>query len=83
MDWLQRALLITGIVLLVTGYVRRGRNLMLAAAIALFLAPALPDLAIGFMQGYRAERADHAATSGGAGGSPAAHGAAGTVRGSP
>ena len=77
MDWLQRALLITGIVLLVTGYVRRGRNLMLAAAIALFLAPALPDLAIGFMQGYRANRADHAATSGGTGGSQGMAGIAG------
>lgn len=59
MPYLQIALLITGLILLATGYFKNHRNLLLAAAISLFFAGSANDLIAGIQDGYTEARLRH------------------------
>jgi hypothetical protein len=50
--FIEIALFIAGLVLLVFGYRRNNRNLLLTAAIVLFFSAALDPMASGFWHGY-------------------------------
>ena len=62
MYYLEVGLLLIGIVLLVMGYRKRNRNMMLVAAIFLFLSAAMDSLVGGFMEGYEQSKAAHQVT---------------------
>jgi hypothetical protein len=53
MDFVEIALLVAGVAVLVIGYRRNDRNLLLAAAILLLLAGALGGMVEGFLEGWR------------------------------
>ncbi len=50
--WIDLILLVAGIIVLVIGYRRNHRNLMLIAAILLLLSGTLTDAATGFAAGF-------------------------------
>ena len=52
MDYIEAALFIVGVVALVIGYRKNQRNVLLSAAIILFLAGTVGDFAEGFQQGF-------------------------------
>lgn len=52
MDYLVAALFIAGIVLLIVGYRKSHRNLLLAGAIVLFVSAAVQPFGEGLMQGF-------------------------------
>lgn len=52
MFYVEIVLLVLGVVLLVAGYRRDRRNLLLAGAIVLFLSSAGPQLVSGAVQGF-------------------------------
>ncbi|QNN48224.1 hypothetical protein H9L17_12765 [Thermomonas brevis] len=52
-DFVELALLVAGVAVLVIGYRRNDRNLLLAAAILLLLAGALGGMVEGFLEGWR------------------------------
>ncbi|KAF1694564.1 hypothetical protein [Pseudoxanthomonas koreensis] len=54
---IEIVLFVIGLVLLVMGYRRNHRNLMLCAAITLFLSAGLGPMVEGFSEGYRDSRA--------------------------
>ena len=54
--------LIAGLVLLVAGYRSRNRNVMLSAAIILFLSASVDSLVGGFLEGYQKSQAAHQVT---------------------
>ncbi|MDQ3494368.1 MAG: hypothetical protein M3485_02255 [Pseudomonadota bacterium] len=56
MSYLEIALFIVGVVVLVVGYRKNQRNVLLAAAILLFLAGALGSFVDGIIEGYDGER---------------------------
>lgn len=56
MYFLEIALFVAGLILLVFGYRKNHRNLMLCAAITLFLSAALPSTISGFWEGYTEAR---------------------------
>lgn len=62
MKYIELLLLVVGVVVLVVGYRRSSRNLLLSAAIMLFLAGTLGDIVHGFQDGYRQGRSAAAAT---------------------
>jgi len=53
MDFVELALLVGGVAVLVIGYCKNNRNLLLAAAILLLLAGALGGMVEGFLEGWR------------------------------
>ena len=53
MYFIEITLFLIGIVLLVVGYRRRNRNVMLSAAILLFMSAAVDSLVGGFLEGYQ------------------------------
>ena len=53
---IEIALFLAGLVLLVVGYRKNHRNLMLCGAIVLFFSAALDPMASGFWQGYTEAR---------------------------
>lgn len=53
MDFVEIALLVAGVAVLVIGYRRNDRNLLLAAASLLLLAGALGGMVEGFLEGWR------------------------------
>ena len=53
MDFVELALFVAGVAVLVVGYRKNDRNLMLAAAILLLLAGALGGMVEGFLDGWR------------------------------
>ena len=55
MYFLEIGLFVIGIAFLVIGYRKDNRNLMLTAAIVLFLSGALSNAVEGFIDGYRGE----------------------------
>ena len=61
MYYFEITLFLIGIVLLVMGYRKRNRNLMLSAAILLFLSAAMDSLVSGFVEGYEQSKAGHQA----------------------
>ena len=54
MTYVEIALLLAGIALLVIGYRRDRRNMLVTAAIVLFFAGSLGPLVDGFMEGWSA-----------------------------
>lgn len=60
MDYLEIPLVVTGVVLLVVGYRNNRRNILLAAAIILFLSGALGSFMEGVREGYLRNQAAHA-----------------------
>jgi uncharacterized membrane protein len=50
---IEITLFLIGLVLLVVGYRSRNRNVMLSAAILLFLSAAVDSLVGGFLEGYQ------------------------------
>jgi hypothetical protein len=54
MTYIEIVLLVMGVIALVVGYRKHHRNLLLSAAIILFLAGATGDLARGFHDGFNA-----------------------------
>lgn len=52
MRYVELALLVAGVAMLVVGYRKRHRNLLLSAAIVLFLTGAIGDIAHGFVAGF-------------------------------
>jgi|ThiBiot_300_plan_2_1041538.scaffolds.fasta_scaffold03885_3 hypothetical protein len=54
MRYLELALLFVGLVTVVVGYRKNHRNLMLCAAVALFLAGTVGDFSHGFHDGFNA-----------------------------
>lgn len=59
MYFIEIALFIAGLILLVAGYQKNHRNLLLAAAITLFLSAGLGSMVEGFQNGYREARTAH------------------------
>lgn len=55
---MEVALFVVGVVVLVAGYRRNHRNMLLTASILLFLAGALSSGAQGFIEGYQRARID-------------------------
>ena len=53
MYFIEITLFLIGLVLLVVGYRSRNRNVMLSAAILLFMSAAVDSLVGGFLEGYR------------------------------
>ena len=51
MYYLEIALFVIGIVLVVVGYRKNGRNLLLAGAVVLYLSAALPQFVGGYLDG--------------------------------
>lgn len=56
MYYFEIALFVIGLLLLVVGYRRNHRNLLLCAAITLFLAGTAPSMVEGFREGYAEAR---------------------------
>jgi hypothetical protein len=56
---IEIVLFVAGLAMLVMGYRRNYRNLLLCAAIALFLSAGLGSMVEGFSEGYRESRAAH------------------------
>ena len=56
MYFIEIALFVAGLILLVAGYRRHHRNLLLCGAIVLFFSAALDPMAGGFWQGYTEAR---------------------------
>ena len=56
MYYIEISLFLIGLVLLVVGYRSRNRNVMLSAAILLFLSAAVDSLVGGFLEGYQESR---------------------------
>ena len=54
MTYIEIVLLVVGVITLVVGYRKHRRNLLLSAAIVLFLAGAIGDLVHGFNDGFTA-----------------------------
>jgi membrane-bound ClpP family serine protease len=54
MKYIELALFIVGVVALVVGYRKSHRNVLLSAAIILFLAGNVGDFAHGFQEGFSA-----------------------------
>ena len=63
MNYIELALLVIGAVVLVLGYRKIQRNMLLAAAILLFLAGTVGDFGRGFIAGATDASAAPAATS--------------------
>ena len=59
MYYVEIALFLAGLFLLIIGYRRTHRNMLLAAAIALFLSAGIGSLVNGFAEGYSEVRAGH------------------------
>ena len=57
MYFIEITLFLIGIVLLVVGYRRRNRNVMLSAAIILFMSAAVDSLVGGFLEGNERKQA--------------------------
>ncbi|MCY7313461.1 MAG: hypothetical protein LH491_07510 [Pseudoxanthomonas sp.] len=62
MYYIEITLFLIGVVLLVVGYRTRNRNMMLSAAIILFMSAAVDSLAGGFLEGFQQSRAGHQAS---------------------
>ncbi len=56
MYYIEITLFLIGLVLLVVGYRSRNRNVMLSAAIILFMSAAVDSLVGGFLEGYNESR---------------------------
>ena len=60
MIWIQSALFLLGLVLLVVGFVRNRRTTLLVAALTLFASAGLTERFVeGFKEGYREAEAAH------------------------
>ena len=59
MYYLEITLFLIGLALLVAGYRSRNRNVMLSAAIILFLSASVDSLVGGFLEGYQESRTAH------------------------
>ena len=57
MEYLGLILLVVGAVLLVVGYRRNSRNILVGAALLLLASHALPDFVTGIQDGYSEARA--------------------------
>lgn len=57
MYYIEIGLFVAGVLLLVFGYRKSSRNMLLGAAILLFLAGAFGDFVAGFAEGYHGARA--------------------------
>lgn len=62
MTYIEVALLLLGVIALAVGYRKNHRNLLLSAAVILFLAGAVGDLASGFHDGFSASWSSAAVT---------------------
>ena len=62
MYYIEITLFLIGLVLLVVGYRSRNRNVMLSAAIILFISAAVDSLVGGFLEGYQESKAGPQAT---------------------
>ena len=60
MYYFEIALFVIGIALLVSGYRKNNKNVLLAAAITLFFSAAIGDLTAGFTDGFTANQNKHA-----------------------
>lgn len=56
---IEIALFVIGLILLVVGYRNNHRNLLLCAAITLFLSAGLSSMVYGFRDGYLDSRSTH------------------------
>jgi len=56
---IEITLFVVGLILLVVGYRKNHRNLLLCAAITLFLSAGLGSMVEGFRDGYLTSRAAH------------------------
>lgn len=59
MYFLEIALLLLGLVMLIAGYRKNNRNMLLAAAMILLLSAGIEGLADGLSQGYSQARDSH------------------------
>ena len=62
MYYLEITLFLIGLALLVVGYRSRNRNVMLSAAITLFLSASVDSFVGGFLEGYQKSQAAHQVT---------------------
>ena len=62
MYYIEITLFLIGLVLLVVGYRSRNRNVMLSAAIILFMSAAVDSLVGGFLEGCEQSEASRQAT---------------------
>lgn len=62
MFWLELVLVVAGFAVLVVGFRRNNRNILLAAGIVLFLSGALPDFVRGVEAGYSGSGIERAAS---------------------
>ncbi len=53
MEYVEIILLVAGVIALIAGYRLNQRNLLLSAAISLFLAGSIGDMARGFSDGFK------------------------------
>lgn len=56
MQWIGIAFALVGLVLLLFGFARNNRYILVVAGIALFLGGAFPDFARGYLDGYGGTR---------------------------
>jgi len=56
MQWIGIAFALTGLVLLLFGFAKNNRYILVVAGIALFLGGAFPEFARGYLDGYGAAR---------------------------
>ncbi|HZX69876.1 MAG TPA: hypothetical protein VFE77_03575 [Rhodanobacter sp.] len=54
MEYIQSVLLVVGVIVLVVGYRKNQRNLLLSAAVVLFLAGTVGNFTQGFLDGFNA-----------------------------
>jgi disulfide bond formation protein DsbB len=59
MYYIEVALFALGVVLLITGYRRNRRNMLLAAAIVLFMSAATGPFVEGYQEGYSRNQDSH------------------------
>lgn len=56
MQWIGIAFALVGLALLLYGFAKNNRYILVAAGVALFLGGALPDFARGYLDGYQGTR---------------------------
>ena len=56
MQWIGIAFAVVGLVLLLVGFAKNNRYILVAAGVLLFLGGAFPDFARGYLDGYSGTR---------------------------
>lgn len=63
MQWIGIAFALVGLVLLLYGFAKNNRYVLVAAGVALFLGGALPGFARGYLDGYDSARVQSSETN--------------------